>query len=73
MVTFFLTTSPLLLGYIILRHVISARWLANLNCVGPTYLSRKFWSSYEYLIQYLSEDSCAHLVVIQTLSNYVLY
>ena len=53
---FFFLTSQLLLR---MKHAISTRWLANINR-GCVCFSHSFWSSYEYLIHYQSENLCAH-------------
>ena len=46
-----------------MKHAISARWLASLN-YACSHLSYDFWISYEYLIQYQSDSSRAHYLVI---------
>ena len=43
--------------------MISTRWLENPN-QGRSHFPRNFWSSYEYLIQYQSEDSRARSMVM---------
>ena len=49
-----------------MKHAIRATWLASPNRDRSSHLPHNFWSSYEYLIYYhRSEDSLAHLVVIQ--------
>ena len=53
---FLLLSSSLLLGYE--THTISTKWLANPNR-GYSRFPHDFWSSYEYLIYYQSENSCA--------------
>ena len=42
-----------------MKHMISLRWLANPKR-GPSHFPYNFWSSYEYLIHYQSEDLHAH-------------
>jgi hypothetical protein len=37
------------------KHMMNTRWLANPNQGRSTFL-KIFWRSYEYLIQYQSED-----------------
>ena len=42
-----------------MKHIISVRQSANPNRVH-SHLPHDVWSSYDYLIHYRSEDSCAH-------------
>jgi hypothetical protein len=43
-----------------MKHVLSTEWLASANR-GHGHFPHYFWSSYEYLVYYQSEDSRAHL------------
>lgn len=42
-----------------MKHTINAQWLANPKRDG-SHMPHHFWHSYEYPIQYQSEDYCAH-------------
>ena len=42
-----------------MKHAIGIRWLA-IPIEVVAHSPHEFWSTYEYLIYYQNEDSCAH-------------